>query len=1113
MKSSAIASALAGLMLALPAAAQVVLDGSVGSAGPGLVPGGTDDLGQPATYLIQDDLGEQSGSNLFHSFSRFDVGTGETATFMSTSPTPIDRVLSRVTGGSQSEIYGTLRSTIPGADLYLMNPAGVLFGEGSSLDVPGSLHVTTGDYLRHADAAGTRFPATATPPTALSTAPIAAFGFLDDDVGRITVLNTTLELGAGETLSLVGGNIEIVGSDIPAGEGPDTLRVPSGRVDLASVASSGEVRSSGTIGDPELDVDEFEQLGQIALTDSAAVLTKGDPGGVIVIRAGEFVLERQSSLSSTTTGDAHHPGIGIDVAVRGAVIVDDGEISSSNQGDGNAGDIEIHATHLEVGDDPGSELFQGNIGARIFEDEAGAPGNGEEAISGAGGDVYIEVETLRVRDSGFIANQAFENTSGETGDIRIVADEVEITDRGWVGTGTTGGAGAVGDIDVTATRVEARDGGTITSWTWSPYEEATAGNVTVLADEVRISNAANAIPTGIQSYTLGRGNGGDVTVRAPSIRIENGGEISAYTTWIDTHLAGFGETGDGGHILVEADELVLTGFSGPGLEDPFFTASGIFATTVSGTTGDAGSMTLNVRNIELSNFGRIGGFAGYQSAGGNAGLTEINAETIRMSGGAAITNSTYALGLDLWLNPAPAGDGGDIRIRTGLLEASERSFITSESWGPGNGGLIDVEADEIRLLSGASISGVATFSPWATGYGDGGSLRIRAGSFLAQGSGLATNIDPGTGEPVDILPRVPSGLSVEGVLGAPGSIDIVADELSLLDGAQIRSNTLGPNPGGSINILADHVTIAGESPELRDDPVHSSFAGIFADSAAATISGFDFAATEKAGDIALRGTDGARGKKLSLDDGGEISSGTGTIGDGGSISFDFNRISLRNGSEVSVRSTATASDVPEGETPGLAGNILIDAGETLKLRRSSITAESVASDGGNIDIHAGQGVELVESSITAEVGGGPDTTGGNVTIDPDWVILEDDSRILANAFEGQGGNISISTKGLFVSADSDIDASSEFGVSGTVNVNAPDTNLSGSLAPLSDRYLEEVRLRRERCAELGAEDAGSFVLGTGAGVPEIPDAPLPSLPLELGPDQNDPGSSTEETED
>jgi hypothetical protein len=64
-------------------------------------------------------------------------------------------------------------------------------------------------------------------------------------------------------------------------------------------------------------------------------------------------------------------------------------------------------------------------------------------------------------------------------------------------------------------------------------------------------------------------------------------------------------------------------------------------------------------------------------------------------------------------------------------------------------------------------------------------------------------------------------------------------------------------------------------------------------------------------------------------------------------------------------------------------------------------------------------------------------------------------------------------------------------------VNAPETYVSGSLAPLSDRYLEEVELRRERCAELGAEDAGSFVLGAGAGVPELPDAPLPSLPLEL----------------
>src|SRR5262245_48590034 len=101
------------------ASAQVVLDGSVGSTGPGLVAPGLDDLGEPATYLIRDELGERAGANLFHSFSQFDVGPGETATFTSSAPTPPENVLARVTGGAESRIYGQLRSTIPGADLWL----------------------------------------------------------------------------------------------------------------------------------------------------------------------------------------------------------------------------------------------------------------------------------------------------------------------------------------------------------------------------------------------------------------------------------------------------------------------------------------------------------------------------------------------------------------------------------------------------------------------------------------------------------------------------------------------------------------------------------------------------------------------------------------------------------------------------------------------------------------------------------------------------------------------------------------------------------------------------------------------------------------------------------
>jgi large exoprotein involved in heme utilization and adhesion len=60
---------------------------------------GIDDLGQPATYLIHDGLGEQRGGNLYHSFDQFSVQLGETATFTSSDPPSVQRILSRVTGG------------------------------------------------------------------------------------------------------------------------------------------------------------------------------------------------------------------------------------------------------------------------------------------------------------------------------------------------------------------------------------------------------------------------------------------------------------------------------------------------------------------------------------------------------------------------------------------------------------------------------------------------------------------------------------------------------------------------------------------------------------------------------------------------------------------------------------------------------------------------------------------------------------------------------------------------------------------------------------------------------------------------------------------------------
>jgi filamentous hemagglutinin family protein len=102
-------------------------------------------------FQIGAELGRRAGGNLFHSFERFSIRTGESATF--SGPDDIRNVISRVTGGARSDIEGTLASTIPGADFYFLNPAGLLFGPKARLNVQGSFHVSTADELRFADGA------------------------------------------------------------------------------------------------------------------------------------------------------------------------------------------------------------------------------------------------------------------------------------------------------------------------------------------------------------------------------------------------------------------------------------------------------------------------------------------------------------------------------------------------------------------------------------------------------------------------------------------------------------------------------------------------------------------------------------------------------------------------------------------------------------------------------------------------------------------------------------------------------------------------------------------------------------------------------------------------
>jgi filamentous hemagglutinin family protein len=126
-------------------------------------------------YTIAGGTRPHNGPNLFHSFERFSVGPNDTAHFTAKDPAGIKHILSRVTGRQRSEIDGTLKSTIPGTHLYLLNPSGVMFGPHATLDVQGSFHVSTADYLRLAD--GARFFTRLSEQSTLSVAPQWLLGF------------------------------------------------------------------------------------------------------------------------------------------------------------------------------------------------------------------------------------------------------------------------------------------------------------------------------------------------------------------------------------------------------------------------------------------------------------------------------------------------------------------------------------------------------------------------------------------------------------------------------------------------------------------------------------------------------------------------------------------------------------------------------------------------------------------------------------------------------------------------------------------------------------------------------------------------------------------------
>jgi large exoprotein involved in heme utilization and adhesion len=285
---------------------------------------------------------------------------------------------------------------------------------------------------------------------------------------------------------------------------------------------------------------------------------------------------------------------------------------------------------------------------------------------------------------------------------------------------------------------------------------------------------------------------------------------------------------------------------------------------------------------------------------------------------------------------------------------------------------------------------------------------------------------------------------------------ITAPKLTVSNGGEINSSTSGKGAGGDIKVQVDELQL--------------------------TAGGLISAASTGEGDSG--GIDIVTINTFQSDNSSVTT--TAEIAAGGDIDITSENAQLTNGSVVSAKSSGL----------GDAGNITITANDMLLLNDSSVTTEAIRADGGNIKINNDYMVFLGESEITASVGGGPDTVGGNIFIDPQYVILRN-SNITANAFEGKGGNIRIVSDLFLADLNSRVDASSDKGIDGTVDIRAPIKDVSQKVSPLPEEYMRVAELLREACiARVRGGEYSSFVVGGRDGLPMEPNTLLPS-PLGL----------------
>ena len=451
-----------------------------------------------------------------------------------------------------------------------MNPAGVLFGPTASLDVGGSFYVATADFLRLGE--GGIYYANLDEESVLTMAPPEAFGFLGPNPAKIAINQSFLEVFDDESFSLVGGDIEIAGDGSPFS---GSITAPSGQINIASVASEGEVILDHSGPTTHFNVDGFAHLGEVELTGGAFVdvsdFVSGDGGGTVIIRGGQLTID-SSFVFADTTKDLNGAPLAIDIEVVGNFNVNDGLITADVLGAGHAGDIRVAAGDLYLRDIPPvflppedfGDTPEARIGSLAAEDPLATGDTGDVSVMtgdlriegreaeittttgigpGKGGDIQVTADNVSILgtsnpnpdDSTGIFANAFGGDLG--GSIQITADNVELANRGSIQSATgEDSSGDAGGVTVTLTgNLDVREGSFILGDSDGTGRAAdldiTAKDISItgIRDATDPTDRLNGMFTGFDSSAGSAGQGGNVNVMAENVRVTDKAIIKTST--------------------------------------------------------------------------------------------------------------------------------------------------------------------------------------------------------------------------------------------------------------------------------------------------------------------------------------------------------------------------------------------------------------------------------------------------------------------------------------------------------------------------------------------------------------------------------------------------------